>query len=598
MKISLFRVVLVFYFLTFGAYGFGSDLDSANLFSYLPFMTGLALGVFSLAVNKAHWKTYETVFQPRLRHAGTYLIVFALLVAINLESLTREAIADELSYIRLTNIHAIKILQNLDIFPASYSSGSALQLTSLFFILSFLTPMALLVLKLPIRPAIALAFFGSSSLQVFYSVLGGWGWGYAKVSWLPYLISTSLLGNDILVYRLTSLGIVALGFTAMFYSMRRLEIGTPWRLVVITALVTLPVASYYYSSIDHVIFSLAFVLPALSFLVKPPDSAEVKGLSVWLGLGAVFRLPISFLLGALAITRAGGLKSWLNVRRDLVQIYPAMLLLLPYGMGVLVAPPVFSSSGTVSLDELFDFGLVVSVISEQLGLALLALLLFLVVLGLIGNRLSFGIPIYLSIVFAFYFIILNNAGLVGEPKYKVEWAVCIFALVLMAALYGSGNRKATVAKKLAKIAALLLLLGSTYATFTIVDPPLGPNGPELSGAVGYGQIQRYLNLTNQLRCTPVGVVYGGGNEILAGRPLAVFLAAESGFAQISDTILESSGDWTVVRQEDVESLNLNCLYGSSDAFVALESWKGWEVTFATTLTGVRESGGVVIQRGP
>lgn len=571
-----FRLMLLVYFLAYGVYGYGSDLDPSSAQTLLPAFSGLALGAFLLVFKSRLPLDNLKTFSIRVRHIVLFSGFFVFLVVRSLSSISREPTFDELSYVQLSQIHALEILRRVPDVGSEISAGSALRLTSLALIIFFLFFAMRVIFGFTASWAIVSVFGGTFLIQIVFAAFGGWGWGYPKVSWLPFLITTTAFGVQTEVFRLTALAFVSLSGVLLFETMSRLTKSSQLRIGIVTGLFLMPIPSIFFSSIDHVLYFMVFALPALPYLLKPPVSSELPALFGLLSLGVVFRLPVAFILIALLVGWA--LRNRLRPSKlsELGLSSVALAMLTPYLLGNLAAPPVFSSArndeGSVlsaDLDELFG------TLWTQVGALEMFVVLALILTVLVMRPMLWpGVTVFAALIAFFYFFALGASGLIGNLKYSVEWGASIVLLGVLVSLFlSSSTRKPKWFFRAIPHATIAGLIFSGL-TFDLGLVREGETRQKVSlEGIGY---QEFLSENQTSICVPVGVVYGVGSEILAGRSLGDVLETDRLYRLLS---LRSSHshDWRL-REETLVGLDeVNCIYGAESAFGS-QNWKGWTST--------------------
>ena len=573
-----FRLMLLFYFLTYGVFGYGSDLDFSAPASLLPALSGLALGGLLLGFGSKFPLHEKVTLSITVRHIVIFFGFFLLLSLRSLTSISREPVADELSYVQLAQIHSLEILRRLPEIQFEMGAGSALRLITFGLLVLFWLFASKFIFGLDASRAILIVFGGTAFFQAVFAAVGGWGWGYPKVSWIPFLITTTAFGVETEVFRLTALALVSLGGVLLFESMGRVSKSTLIRLGAVLSAFLLPIPGAFFSSIDHVLYFVVFAVPALPYLLRPPASHELSSLISFLALGVIFRLPVAFILIAL-------LFGWLFRERfhpkklsDLGLAVVALGMLIPYFLGTLMAPPVFSSrDGSQGLS--FEAALVElpRVAWAQMGdmEMLIAIALLLCALALTPKLLP-GVTVFTLFLAFFYFLALGASGLIGELKYSVEWGVSIVLLgVLSSFLLNPSGR---MPKSLFRIVPLLTIAsfvasGLTF-DFGLIRPGETRERVTLE-AVGY---QDFLSSSDSSICVPTGVVYGVGNEILVGRTIGEVLETDRLYRIVSEKNAAISTDWTTLEEGALFGLDdVTCIYGSDSAFRSLP-WEGWKST--------------------
>jgi hypothetical protein len=603
IQLTGIRVTLAAYFLTFGLYGYGSDLQLAEPLTFLPLLSGLLISIYLAKLPSDYFEKWTYRLTLKVKHALAFLGIFALLIISSNGALENELVGDELSYVQLSVVHSLKLVELADFLDQSTSVGPLLQLVSLLILLGLIVPFLIFVSLAPLRTAIILVAAAVFVMQVGYATLGGWGWGYAKVAWLPYLVPVGLFGPEPIVFRMTSLAIVAVGFSGLFFSLRILGIKTSLRGLILLALISLSVPSLFYSSLDHVVFFVAIAMPTLVLLIAKPSSQTLHGVFLLLSIGTLFRVSISFLIIALAFWALIEKPHRLVLPKLWSMAQPGLLVLVPYGLGFLVSPPVFSSDRKAEVQMGTQAEEIVSIFQLQLGILESSIVVFALMLAFISRRVRLPLVVFYGLVFAFYFVLLNQAGLVGGPKYSTEWALPL--LVISLALLGMESPKVRerftlrIAHSITVTSILtLIFLGNQFA----LDSNFGariksaPEQLRTYSPIGYTEVQNFLVDSQTTECVPVGVVYGAGNEILANRTVGVVKFAREAHFELQAAQLSSLGDWTVLSGEVADASRFDCLYGSEEAFLNLGTlaWKDWDKVFSAK--SVFSGAAVVLQR--
>jgi hypothetical protein len=603
-NLSGIRVSLALYLLAFGLYGYGSDLQILDPLSFLPLASGLLLSFFFATRPIGYFKKWTYQVCLRLKHLVALPSALVLLILATSNSLEDELVGDELSYLQLTVAHSLRVAELLPFLDQASEIGPLLQTLSFLLIAGFIVPALFFVALAPIRMTIVAVAIIVAAFQIAFSVMGGWGWGYAKVAWFPYLLPVSLLGPHSTVFRFTSLVIVAIGFTALFFTLRSLGLGAFTRATVVFLLIALPVPALFYSSLDHIVYFLAIALPAAVFLLSRPSDQSLELIFLVLSVAVLFRISIAFLLLAIALWVVGDKPYAKNLERLWRMAQPSLLLLVPYGLGVAFATPVLSNiagpsnSIEVQLDE------IMGIFVQQLGVVESVVVLCLLASAVIFSSRRAPIVVFIVLLASFYFLLLQPSGLAGVAKYSVEWALSLFLLALarmgmvIQRLRGKHIQKIVQASAFALI-GVVAFLSSTSSFEANLFPKPNSAAAELNiyTPKGYEEAQDFLAQANITECAPVGVVYGAGNEILANRTLGVVKFAKKAHAELQDAQIAKGSNWTLLSAEAANSSRFNCLYGSLDAFELLDSkdWGEWTVTFGKSNL-VRGEKAIVLQR--
>ena len=594
LKINATRIALFAYFLTFGFFGYGSGINLALPTTWLPATIGL-LATLSLAFSKSDLNIIYFVTARSLRGIQLqYLVILTALTLILLPSIPGELANDELAYIRLASTHAREFVGRFDSFDSSVESSTAVQIVSVLVLVFVVAPAAVVISLAPLKQSIIFVSLTSFAFQLGYSVFGSWGWGYPEISWFPYLFSSSILGFSPVVFTITSVSLVAIGLLALYRGLGGLGISQTLRTLIVAVVATLPIPTLFYSSVDHVIYFAIFGLPGLIIMASKPDYQKLRFGVLLLSVGVLFRItlvvPLLVMIVLFLISCREQKRSLLVELRS----HPGLILLIPYGVGFLLFPAVFSggvasalaqsgSSETESLLTSVGGGL------GQLGFFLTCLVL----LGLFASLFSvkrFTINVVFLLSFAYiYFFVLAGAELSGESKYSAEWLVTLVTWGLLAITLLIQRTRGHMQNLLVgglSIAFLTLILSTNVLTilnqnsFVRIESGL-LRGQHPSAAIGYMEAQNFLIAGKTEKCTPVGVVYGASNELLAGRNISVYLNAEATFFEAQAAEIASGGSWTLMSASTLNETQITCIYGSKDAFRGLNEgmWSDWTVVF-------------------
>ena len=604
LNLSGVRVSLAAYFLAFGLYGYGSDIQVLQPLSFLPLSSGLLVSLFFITRPSGYFEKWTYLIDLRLKHISAFFSVLALLFLATSKSLGDELVGDELSYLQLSVAHSLKISELLPFLDQSSAIGPMLQVLSIFLIAGFLAPALLFIALAPLRMTIAAVAVSVSAFQIAFSFFGGWGWGYAKVAWLPYLLPISLFGPDAIVFRITSLMIVALGFTFLFFTLRTLNLSAIIRATVVLLLITLPVPALFYSSLDHVVFFVAIAIPSVVFLLKRPSDRGFDLIFLVLSVAVLFRISISFLLLALVFWVLGDKPYAKNFSKLWRTAQPSLLVLIPYGSGVAFATPVLSNGGSPTRGIELQPNELIGIFVEQLGAAESIFTLGMLAAAVVFSSRRSPLVFFMVLLGSFYLFILQPSGLVGVAKYSVEWALPLFLLALarlgmgVPKLNGKPIHKIATACAFSLVAAVIFL--SSHSSFEAnfsSSPKSTVTELKTYTPLDYEKAQDFLVESRITECAPVGVVYGAGNEILANRALGVVKFARAAHAELQAAQVAKTADWTILSAEVASSSRFKCMYGASYAFQDLESedWDEWTVTFDVSgLPGVPNT--LVLQR--
>jgi hypothetical protein len=585
-KVDGLRLSLAVYFLTFGLFGYGSELRFSEPLSFAPAFAGLVVGLSTLLVPKSRLMAWQFALKLQIKHLVLLAGIFAALAALSSNLVVGELVGDELAYVGITTAHASQLLGFLPLGIGGIQAAGAIQVGLIPFVLfSFLA--FVLISRVNVKVSIACTVLSALAAQVGFALVGGWGWGYADVSWYPYMVSAMFFGVSPITFSLTSVAIVSIGLTVLFFGLKRNGLSIWSRLTITAVLMTLPVPFLYFSAVDHVVYFYSFALAITPFLLSRITDTEFGLSFLAAGVGVMFRLTLLLVVATLVVS---AIRSGLGRTRESVAqflVNPAFTLLIPYGVGIVLNPPVFSGrpdDGTILEGIKFE-----QIFTQALELAGTASLLVLV-LGLCvtiafrGHRLLVFWVLFTSSLA--YFVALRGAQLAGEPKYSLEWLPWAIAVGCIAAFSSAGtlkSRKFRAVVSRALVFSLSLLLISNVFHIVTKVAPFGSSERSLEHLdsyrnVGYSRAISYLRAENT-NCTPVGVVYGNSNEILGGLSWQQARQAQSSFTIVQMEQNARANSRGRVTPQDLLKAQVNCAYGQANAFAEFgtELWSGWDV---------------------
>lgn len=597
------RVALSVYLIVFGFFGYGSAIDFGQPQSAAPALAGLLVLLLFVRQDAVRWELWTAFFDLRVKHLFAFVAVFVVFLAVSWGSLDGELVGDELAYVGFSTTHATQLLERFDFGMREWEARHAIQLSQIPF-LAVLGTLLWAIAKLRIKSAIVFTAGAVLLAQSTFAVLGGWGWGYAEISWLPYMLTTAIFGVHSYTFAATSLAIVSFGVTLFFFGLQREGMPLLARVLAVLAVGLIPIPLLYFSSLDHVIYFMVFGLAAVPFLLQKLQAKQVHIGLLLVGLGVTFRLTVLFVVLAFFVSAisSGSLarrESWANLFTN-----PALLILVPYGVGIVLFPPVFSSE--VSSGALESVGGIASslpLITMQAGQLFLPILVIGILAGLATRQNLLPSLALLASMGVFFFGALGAAGLDGAPKYSVEWLPTALALSL--ALLG--NAATWVASKLPRKFdkrplpwAFLITVAVTLAWLSsnwLGQSAEGLNRSNAYAPQGFSHALAFIR-DSGLDCVPVGVVYGNGNELLGGLSLDRANRSQEAFFEVQEISLRLDGSWTELSEKAAGLVSSDCIYGLSTSLVNYgnEGWAGWRTEFFHTspaLVGV-----TVIRRVP
>jgi hypothetical protein len=580
LKLSGMKLLMAVYFLAYGVFGYGSGFTITDFATLLPMLSGLVLGAIYFMSIKAGVRDWHLSIRLTFWKLAVFTFILLFLTIIHRDRLGDELINDELSYLQLAHAHSLEILNFAPEGLGPYESQPLIRLTSTLVIAAIGILLWWGIFRQSIIRAILFTFISTFLLQMAFALVGGWGWGYTKIAWLPHLIGTSILGLSPFGFRLSSLAIVALGLTILVFTLRRFGLRTEFSILVVASMATLPLPTIFQPSIDHVLFFVLFAIPALGYLVFRPTQDQLDWLLTILCIGVTFRITVAFVLVAVLI---GGL---LNRRlsREKVGIFRLLIpvgILSPYLIGTLIRPAVGVGSAYSSPQDGSEatFESWLRFFDNQLGIvAFIILALGLIVGALQGHQVIPSVA-FIFIAVYFYFVSLSNSGLVGEPKYAIEWVTSFALLGLL--WWGLILREFRSESSLS-----LLLVPSLLLSSNVFLPALSPEVRQMltqtklsQAPLGYASALASLRQNDS--CQPVGIVYGAGSEISHNKSWKTVFEVRKLHSKLQSQIAIKGRDWGKAYSDIADEEGATCLYGTRDSFyeIAENRWQGWYLYF-------------------
>ena len=581
LNLSGLRILLSMYFLTYGMFGYGSEISFTRPVTALPMISGIVLGAVLFIRSRKMSVDWHMKVRIDVQMVAVFLLTFACLLVAHRERLPEELVDDELSYIQLSHAHSIQLLGFAPEAFGAFEASTLIRATSLLVIVGTGLLVWLGIWKQTMSRAIILTFTSAALLQITFAILGGWGWGYTKVAWLPHLLGTTALGISPVGFRVTSIALVAAAFTLLYQVLRALKSNSVLPLLTVTCLATMPLASIFHPSVDHIIFFLLFAVPSLVFLVYRPSDDKFIWLFTFLTVGVMLRLTVSFVLISLVVSYLfyGGKRAF---RAGIVQLLIPLGFLIPYAVGTALSPAVSFDrveSQTLTAAEMGaqDW---VTLFGGQIGLPTILFLLAGLIMGAFSQSRILPTVTFIGFVSFFYFFALGSSGLVGEPKYSVEWAS---SFTLLAILWGALIfERIGFGERLRWFTVTAILVASNIASpFWSEETSSTVIGTRASEEpIGYLAALEFLD-GNQV-CQPVGVVYGAGNEIMLGKSWSNVKEVRRIHDQLQARIAAEGMEWSRAYAEWLVDEGIGCAYGVRSSFQALDlgEWDEWNVIFS------------------
>lgn len=136
LKISGLRSLMSMYMLTYGVFGYGSEISLASPLTSIPMVSGIVLGAGLFVYSRARNLDWVMNFRIDARMVAVFVLTFAFLLFAHRERLSEELIGDELAYIQISHAHSIQLLAYAPEAFGTVGSATLVRSASLLIILS------------------------------------------------------------------------------------------------------------------------------------------------------------------------------------------------------------------------------------------------------------------------------------------------------------------------------------------------------------------------------------------------------------------------------------------------------------------------------
>ena len=593
---SLVRIGLALSLTTYGLFGYGSEITVSEPFSPIVASLGLALSIVM-----GLWKSIPSlnvqVKGSDLRFIVSHFGVLAIMTSASyLVFGERELNLDELAFSRLTTTHAREVIMRWGAINGEWSSSDTAQFLSFLLVLAWLALSWVLAFQpRRLNRAFLLTGFFVFASQIVYSFLGGWGWGYAEVSWFPYLIAGSFFGFSAFSLKIFSALLVSFGLALLIFLLTRqgISLAISYTIAMVILFNAFTLANL--GEIDHVVYGFILGCVAIPIILSKPSVDLLTKLVALLTLAVLFRITlIGILFFALTLLAVRLKSSKSSTRLVALNLLPFVVIIAPYIVGFVLFPAVLSSvsdlvptSGNLTLLDFTGWNR----FAQEFGLMFGAVFALALLLSL-RNRVALLLGGFLVVYSLFvYFYALIAVSISTQTKYALEWQswLLIFSLTVISLKTKGTNRAAS--HQMFLVAGLGSMALGTLSAVALQNLPRSPetrltyfNQEIRTASWGLSEIQDFLAESNIGSCTPVGPLFGGTNELLAGRSVNAFRYAETTYWTLQKSQVNQFSDWLTLRPAVADASSTNCLYGRTSSFVGLElgSWKNWTLEHASS----------------
>jgi hypothetical protein len=587
-----YRLIVFLYVLVFGIYGWGTYETSSSIFAgrNLLITSIVLLSLCSTFI----FREYINSSMPKVRVTQSQFISFLLLLVsaalLNLNRLDDPLSGDELYYARHSQIFSLELIFRIkEIIPnfiLNLNSNNVLRLISLLVI-----GVLILIFRLSLRIRSERVFIILSALFLLVTrqIVQELNANGALLSPLPsfwYFITSSILGFDVSIFRLSSL--------ALFVALSMFIIGqTPrnsYQQKVVLSLIIL-----LFASIPLISFMSVVVEPAnMTFLVVVATFAHLvrreflvsKQVLLLIGMAFYLRMNVGFLFAALLVTHLFQTRKLPMVKKT---VLAPLIILLP-GLFFTVSSrvtPKISNSDQFLNSIISNLRNTIQSLDLNSALLFLAISLAGVVLMMYLKSSRLFISLYLFFASTFFFV-FQFPILSPLAKYPLEYLYpLLFALLFLITRITSENSKAL-------LGSFLVMLGllNIYGVHTKVDVVDKYRQSVLEGDTfdslrmmpnvpyPYAEIFATLRELGSPPCLNSGVVYGVFPEIQFGYTVSQMLSAHETREDFLNIQASLGDDWRSVTHSALVEAGIECVILGDvlDQTKTLEDLKknGWE----------------------
>jgi len=587
-----YRLIVFLYVVVFGIYGWGTYespsfiLDGRNLFLTSIVLLGLC-SIFIL-------RDYIDSMIPNVRVTWLQFTSFLLLLAfgmlLNLPRLNDPLSGDELYYARQSQIFSLELITraptNIPGFILNLSSSNVLHLISLITIC-----VLFLVFRLMLRIRSDRVFIVFSVLFLLFTrlIVQDLNPNSALLSPLPsfwYFITTSILGFDVSIFRLSSLALfVALSMFIIGQTPRNSYQQKAVLGLIILLFTSIPLISFMSVVVEPANMTFLVVVATFAHLVRR-EFLVSRQVLLMISMAFYLRMNVGFLFAALLVTHLFQTRKLPMVKKA---VLAPLIILLP-GLSFTVSSRV--TTKIASSDQFFNSiisNLRNTIQSLDLNSALMFLAISLAGVGLMMYLKSSRLFVSLYLFFAStFFFVFQFPTLSPMAKYPLEYLYpLLFALLFLVIRITSENRKALLGSLIVMLGFLNIygvhikadvvsvyrqsvLEGDTFESLSMM-----PNVP-----FPYAEIFATLREMGSPPCLNSGVVYGVFPEIQFGYTVSQMLSASKTREDFLNIQALLGVGWGSVTHSALVEGGIECviLGDVSDQTKTLEALKknGWE----------------------
>ena len=587
-----YRLIIFLYVVVFGIYGWGTYessgfiLDGRNLF-----LTSIVfLGLFSTFLLRDYIDSMMTNVRVTWLQFTSFLFLFAFGMLLNLPRLNDPLSGDELYYARQSQIFSLELITraptSIPGFMLNLSSSNVLHLISLITIC-----ILFLVFRFMLRIRSERVFIILSILFLLFTrlIVQELNPNNALLSPLPsfwYFITTSILGFDVSIFRLSSLALfVALSIFIVEQTPRNSYQQKAVLGLIILLFTSIPLISFMSVVVEPANMTFLVVVATFAHLVRR-EFLVSRQVLLLIGMAFYLRMNVGFLFAALLVTHLFQTRKFPMVKKA---VLAPLIILLP-GLSFTVSSRV--TAKIASSNQFFNT-IISNIWNTIQSLYLNSALMFLtisvagIVLMMYLKSSRLFILLYLFFASTFFFV-FQFPTLSPMAKYPLEYLYpLLFALLFLVTGMTSENRKAL-------LGSFIVMLGllNIYGVHTKADVVNMYRQSVLEGDSSdslrmmpnvpfpYEEIFATLREMGSPPCLNSGVVYGVFPEIQFGYTVSQMLSASKTREDFLNVQALLGDGWGSVTHSALVESGIECviLGDVPDQNKTLEALKnnGWE----------------------
>lgn len=589
IEFNWLKISSVWMLIVFGFYGWGS-LSFSKSASLPSALTSIAIAtVFSFYYFFSNHYAAKLVEKLTIEVRQIYFSIgiFLLLVAINMDWISRSLTGDEVAYALQAQSQGYVISKKvLTIIPqlGSLSFRILLQIFSGLLLLAFILLLVLISRLKNIRHYILVCFLGTLVLRSAVIAQGGAGGANPPGASFFYFVGTTILSPSNFTYRVLSLFFASIFLTIVYVSLSKLPYLSKFtRILIVLFVLSIPLFRHMALLSEISIWNFYFATIALIRVLISRGSVSYQ--LIFIGAMATsLRFPIVAILIPLYASQFVGVGGkGLKFRRSTTFIRSSLGLLLCLPGFIWIGTTRFldkygranATSGNFngqisevkqSIQEVFST-LTLTTSKGLWIICLIGLLLFM------GNTFFNYFFIGLLTVFEFlFFIVFNSGDVVYASKYIIEWFIpfTVFGLVVIASKfrYGKVGHYFLAICLILVIAFNVIDYGKMPAKFVKASISLSSGDLIFDNTVRvlvsvpylYGSAFDTLRKDKELaNCLNTGIVYGVYPQILEGylsRDVLASILIDHKFLLAQEAIHEN---WVTASATSIEESGTKCV---------------------------------------